>query len=66
MNKLMDFFTKICFSFRSTIDFVSNFKQFLSQPSLELTTKAKAGACKVQAKSEPGNHISCSRECKRV
>jgi len=34
--------------------------------TLALGSQPRQGLAKVRAKSEPGNHISCSRECKKV
>jgi hypothetical protein len=34
--------------------------------TLAVGSRPRQGHVKVQAKSEPGNHISCFRECKRV
>jgi hypothetical protein len=34
--------------------------------TLALGLRPKQGFAKVRAKIEPGSHISCSRECKKV
>jgi hypothetical protein len=41
-------------------------KALLGVATLALGSRPKQGLAKVQAKSEPENHISYSRECKRV
>jgi hypothetical protein len=38
----------------------------ISVATLTLGSRPKQGLAKVRAKNEPGSHISCSQECKRV
>jgi hypothetical protein len=38
----------------------------ISVATLALGSRPRQGLAKVQAKSEPGSHISCSQECKKV